>query len=110
MPPRVLEHWGDQFDEAVLARQPLEVMRRVWRIEHALAADLLEELILDEGNSAEYLPLLTACCTRIGQIYSEIKRRYGLLFALLTLRWEGILLGYRGSLVVAPLLFEEEGR
>jgi hypothetical protein len=109
LPPPVLEHWGERFDEAVLSRQALETMRRVWRIECALAADVLEALIL-EGNSAKYLPLLTACCTRIGQIYSEIKRRCGLLFAILTLRWELKLLGYRGSLVVAPLLFEEAGR
>jgi hypothetical protein len=110
LPPPVLAHCGERFNDAVLPRQHLETMRRVWRIECALAADVLEALILDEGSRAEYLPLLTTCCTRIGQIYSEIKRRCGLLFALLTLRWELRLLCYRGSLVVAPLLFEEVGR
>ena len=109
LPPRVLEHWGDRFNDAILPRQALEHMRRVWRIEFSVAADVLKALLL-EGSSADYAPLLAACCTRIGQIYSEIKRRCGLVFALLTLRWELKLLSYRGSPVVAPLLFEEVGR
>ena len=109
LPPRVLEHCGERFNDALLPRQQWGHMRRVWRIEFSVAADTLEALLLD-GDETEYAPLLAACCTRIGQIYSEVKRRCGLLFALLILRWELKLLGYRGSLVVAPLLFEEEGR
>ena len=103
LPPRVLDRFGERFNDAALPRQSMEHMRRVWRIEITLAADLLEAQILDGANDA-YTPLLTACCTRIGQIYNEIKRRCGLLFALLTLRWELRLLGYRGSPAVAPLL------
>ncbi len=110
LPPRVLKHVGERFNEAALSRQPWETMRRVWRIEFWQAADVLEALLLDGSDSAEYLPLLAACCTRIGQIYREIKRRCGVLFALLILRWEVKLLSYRSSLVVAPLLFEEAGR
>lgn len=109
LPPRVLAHWGERFNAALLPRQTWAHMRRVWRIEFAVAADALEALLLD-GDETGYAPLLAACCTRIGQIYSEIKRRCGLLFALLLLRWELKLLGYRGSQAVAPLLFEEEGR
>ncbi|HEU5200809.1 MAG TPA: hypothetical protein VFU32_14315 [Ktedonobacterales bacterium] len=109
LPPRVLEHCGERFNDALLPRQRWEHMRRVWRIEFSITADVLEALLLD-GDEAEYAPLLAACCTRIGQIYNEIKRRCGVLFALLLLRWEVKLLGYRGSLVVAPLLFEEEGK
>ena len=110
LPPRVLEHCGERFNEAALARQALASMRQVWRIECWLAADALEALILDRENSAQYAPILAACCTRIGQIYAEIKRRYGTLFALLTLRWEVRMLRYRGSLVIEPLLFEHVGR
>lgn len=110
LPPRVLEHCGERFNEALLSQQPLDTMRQVWRIEHSLAADALEALILDKDHSAEYAPIFIACCTRIGQIYSEIKRRFGMLFALLTLRWETRVLLYRGSLVIEPLLFEHVGR
>ena len=109
LPPRILEHFGERFNDAALPRQPMENMRRLWRIEITLAADLLEAQILDGANDA-YAPLLTACCTRIGQLYGEIKRRCGRLFAVLTLRWELRLLRNRGSPVVAPLLFEEVSR
>ena len=109
LPPRALEHFGQRLNDAVFPRQPMEPMRRVWRIEITLGADLVEALVLG-GSSATYAPLLAACCTRIGQVYSEIKRRGGSLFALLMLRWELKLLGYRGSAVLAPLLFEEVGR
>ncbi len=109
LPPRVLEHIGERFNEAVLPGQQWRPLCRLWRVEFWQAADMLEALILDEER-VDYLPLLAACCTRIGQIYREIKRRGGLIFARSMLDWELQMLSYRGSLVVAPLLFEEAGR
>ena len=109
LPPRVLEHWGDRFNEAALPRQQWKTLCNVWRMEFWQAADMLEALILDDER-VDYLPLLTACCTRIGQVYREIKRRGGLIFARSMLDWELKMLSYRGSPVAAPLLFEEAGR
>jgi hypothetical protein len=110
LPPRVLEHCGERFNEAMVARQQWKTLCNVWRIEFWQAADVLEAWLLDERDSATYLRLLTACCTRIGQIYRAVEQRGGLLFARTMLEWELKLLCYRGSLVVAPLLFEEAGR
>ena len=109
LPPRVLEHIGERFNEAALSRQQWKTLCNVWRVEFWQAADMLEALILDDER-VDYLPLLAACCTRIGQIYREIKRRGGLVFARTMLDWELQMLSYRGSRVVAPLLFEEAGR
>ena len=105
LPPPALEHFGERFNDAALPSQLMEHLRRLWRMQFLLAADLLEALLL-EGASETYAPLFAACCTRIGQIYNEIKRRGGLFFALLVLLWEVKLLTYRDSPVLAPLLFE----
>ncbi len=110
LPPRVLEHVGERFNEAMVAQQQWKTLCNVWRIEFWQAADVLETWMLDGKAKTDYLPLLAACCTRIGQIYREIKRRGGLTFARSMLEWELKMLCYRGSLVVAPLLFEEVGR
>ncbi len=110
LPPRVLTHCGPRFNPAMLTRLEKDAMRRVYRIEHSLAADALEAWILDPDNGAEYARLFMAHCTRIGQIYSEIKRRWGMSFALSTLHLELKMLRYRGSLVIEPLLFENVGR
>ncbi len=110
LPPRVLEHCGERFNEAMVARQQWKTLCKVWRIEFWQAADVLEALILNERDSATSLRLLTACCTRIGQIYRVVEQRGGALFARTMLEWELKLLRYRGSLAVAPLLFEEVGR
>jgi hypothetical protein len=110
LPPRVLAHCGERCNEAMVARQQWKMLCAVWRIEFWQAADVLEALILNERDSATYLRLLAACCTRIGQIYRVVERRGGLLFARTMLEWELKLLCYRGSRVVVPLLFEEVGR
>ena len=110
LPRRVLEHCGERFNGAMIARQQWKTLRNIWRIEFWQAADVLEALILDERDSATHLRLLTACCTRIGQIYRVVEQRGGLRFARTMLEWELKLLCYRGSRAVAPLLFEEAGK
>jgi hypothetical protein len=99
------QHLGQpHFKAADLPPQTLEGIHRLLGLELRLGADLLEALFM-RVDDVVYQPLLVEQCTRIGQLYAELKRRSWAWFALKTLDWELRLLRYRASSAVADLLF-----
>ena len=54
--------------------------------------------------------MLAEQCARVGQLYSELKRRAGVGVALALLRGELRMLRYRASPVLASLIYDETGR
>lgn len=104
-PPLALQHVGlPHFNPRDLCQQTLEGIHRLLRLELPLAVDVLEALLCGKNEDA-YQVLLAEQCTRVGQLYAELKRRAGKVFALLIFQWELRLLRYRASSVVAPMIF-----
>ena len=50
--------------------------------------------------------MLAEQCARVGQLYSELKRRAGVGVALALLRGELRMLRYRASSALAPLIYD----
>jgi hypothetical protein len=106
VPPFNIQHAGaPYFDPADLRQQTLADWHRLIGIELRLAVQMLEALLLDEGTTV-YRSLLAEQCGRVGQLYSELKRRVGEAWAQALLRWELRLLRYRASSVVGPLVYD----
>ncbi|HEY7346845.1 MAG TPA: hypothetical protein VH599_00905 [Ktedonobacterales bacterium] len=109
-PPFTIQHAGKpRFNPDHLRRQTLEGWHRLIAIELRLAAQALEAVRCAPENGV-YQDLLTEQCTRAGQLYAELKRRAGSVFALLIFQWELRLLRYRASSVINDLLFPAAGR
>lgn len=104
-PPLVLQHVGlPHFNPRDLWQQTLEGIHRLLRLELPLTVDVLEALLCAR-DAAVYQDALAEQCARVGQLYDELKRRAGAVFALLIFQWELRLLRYRASPVVAPMIF-----
>jgi hypothetical protein len=95
------------FSPEMLRDIPLRGLRRMQRLEVRLALEALEAWLLAPYRGERFLELMREHCNRIGQLYSEMRRRLGAPLALVFLNWELRLLRYRGSFVVAPLAFGE---
>ncbi len=100
-----VRHAGQRyFQPADLREQTLAGWHRLTGIELRLAAQAREALIQEE--SADHRDMLAEQCTRVGQLYSELKRRAGPVVALSLLRGELRMLRYRASPVLAPLIYD----
>ena len=93
------------FPADLLAQRPLEGLRRLLRLEARLAVEALEIVVLSRVEQPHAHALLSAHCTRMGQVYLEMQRRLGAGFALPLLIWELRVLRHRHSPVAAPLAF-----
>jgi len=86
-PPLALQHVGlPHFNPRDLCQQTLEGIHRLLRLELPLAVDVLEALLCARNETeaeTSYQMLLAEQCTRVGQLYAELKRRAGKVFALL---------------------------
>lgn len=115
MPPGVkheppiftVQHTGQpRFNDADLRQQSLENWHRLMGVELRIGAQALEALILTDDYET-YYPMLAEQCARVGQLYSEMERRAWRWFATALLQWElKMLLRYRASPVVSPLVYE----
>jgi hypothetical protein len=105
LPQRVLEHLGDRLNARWLRKLAREHLRRLLKIEVGVTLEVLETLLLDSTGDGSHAPL-AAACTRVGQVYAELKRRHGMLLAYSLLRWELRLLTYRASPAAAALAFK----
>ncbi len=62
-------------------------------------------MALIHEDKPTYRDMLGEQCARIGQLYSELKRRAGQDIALAILRGELRLLRYRNSIILSPLIY-----
>ena len=100
-----MQHAGrPQFDPAALREQTLAGWHRLMGIELRLAAQALEALV--QRDEARYREKLVEQCARVGQLYSELKRRAGVGVALCIARGELRMLRYHASPVLAPLIYD----
>jgi hypothetical protein len=109
VPSFPVRHAGQQrFNPDDLRCQTLEGWHRLTGLEVQLAVEALEALI--QTDEARYRALLAEQCARVGQLYSELKRRAGVGVALALLRGELHKLRYRASPVLASLTYDETSR
>jgi hypothetical protein len=110
LPAFDIQHAGrPRFNPDDLRQQTLEGWHRLVRIELHLAVRVLEAQC-SAPEDARYQYLLAEQCTRVGQLYNELKRRVGEVFAPHILQWELHLLRYCASSVINELLFPAAGR
>lgn len=103
-PAFTIQHTGQPcFDPAALRYQTLEGWHHLTSLELRLATHVLEALI--QSDTPTHRDMLGEQCARIGQLYSELKRRAGQDMALAILRGELRLLRYRNSPIVGPLIY-----
>jgi hypothetical protein len=101
-----VQHAGKPyFDEAMLRQQSQANWHCLMGIELRLAAQALEALTFSIDPQA-HATRLAEECARVGQLYSEQKRRANAWIAKALLAWELRLLRYRDSPVLAPLIYE----
>ena len=102
--PLPVQHVGKpRFDPNHLRAQTLAGWHRLLGIELRLAAQALEALLLGDVS---YQAMLAEQCARVGQLYSELKRRAGMSVALAMLRGDLRLLRYRDSSALAGLVYD----
>ena len=94
LPQPALRHFGTAFKEGALPGQAPENLLRLLRLDLSVGLEVLELFTLDASNETWY-PVLVGVCNRIGQVYSELARRFGAFFALSLLRRELKRLGQR---------------
>jgi hypothetical protein len=105
LPSFAVQHAGQpRFPAAALRAQSLAGWHRLMGLELRLAVEALEALLYSEA--AAYRALLAEQCARVGQLYSELKRRAGEVAALAIVRWELRLLRYRASPALASLIYD----
>ncbi len=102
--PLPVQHVGKpRFDPKHLRAQTLAGWHPLAGIELRLAAQAMEALALGD---ADYQAMLAEQCARVGQLYSELKRRAGMSVALAMLRGDLRLLRYRESPALAGLAYD----
>ena len=99
------QHGPPPFPDGYLCTRSLGGLRRLMRGEARLSIEALEILVLSRVPQPRVEQILTAHCTRMGQLYLEMQRRLGAWAALPLLIGELRLLRHRGSTVAAPLAF-----
>lgn len=101
-----MQHAGQpQFQAKLLRGQTLSNWHRLMGIELRLAVEALERLTVAVDEVREWARLAEQCA-RVGQLYSELKRRAGAVVALSVVCWELRLLRYRASPALAPLIYD----
>ena len=108
LPQRALTPLGTRFKEEALLEQSPENLLRLLTLDLTTGLEVLETFLL-AGSTDEWYALLAGCCSRIGQLYAELRRRFGVLLAVTLLRRELKLLGHRAAPAVADLVYERPG-
>jgi hypothetical protein len=107
-PALAVQHAGKpQFQTSMLRAQTLANWHRLMGLELRLAVEALERLtVAAAAHVARAWARLAEQCARVGQLYSELKRRAGAVTAQAIVRWELRLLRYRSSPVLASLIYD----